>query len=393
MSVVEPPLIPAPTALIELFIERMQAQYPSFNPAPGSSQYRFVAGLAAICSEVLTLAFNVPEDLIAFVGEVVYQFPKTPAVAASCTSTWTATDTLGHKIPAGTVVLITPEGGGPIAFEVTEEAEVKAGEAKTTAGAVKLRAVEPGPEGNVSGAATAEPNETLAWVESIALVSNPSDGLAEETIEEYKKRVVELARLIKPQPILPEDFANFVRLLVPGIERALAIDELELTANYGNTVEGEGVERCMTVIPLAAEGKSPAMEVLEEAFNKLTAAREASFKSFIGLPTMHPIAVTVKGTFLKGYTEAGVTAAVETALKELLSPAKHGLPPGGDQTGWVNKKVLRYQDVVTALNNVQGFGHYTELKVNGGEADIELTGIAPLPEAGTLTITLTEGSE
>jgi hypothetical protein len=399
--IVEPPLIPSAEALVQRAIAQLQAQYPNFAPNPASPEYRMFLAFAAMVTEYIILAFDVPEEIIRFMGEVVYQSPPFAAQYASTTSTWKAVDTLGHQIPAGTVVLVTPEGGEPIAFEVTEEIEIKPGESITSAGAVKLRAIEPGIEGNiVGGIVTVEPNETLSWVEpgGITLVTLPNGGEAEETTQAYTKRIRELAKLVKPQPILPEDFANYVRLLIPGITRCVAIDLLELKLyeghQYGgNEVEATGVERCVTIIPLTAAGVAPSMTILREAWEKLEAAREGTFKSFVGIPTSHPIEVSVVGKFLKGFNKAAVEAAVTIALREMLNPAEFGVADTGDTTSWILKKVLRYQDVITVLNNVQGFNYYTTLEVNKATADVALAGIAPIVTAGAITVSLSEGTE
>lgn len=397
-SVIEPPLIPTSEALVTRAVEQLQAQYPNWQPNPASPEYRMFLAFAAICAEIIVLAFDVPEAIIRFVGEVVYQTPPVAATAATATSTWEALDNLGYAIPVGTVVLVTPESGSPVAFEVTEEAEVKAGETKTGVGAVKLRAIEPGTEGNIPGAAQAAPNELLTWVKGVTLATAPAGGEEEETTEAYTKRITELAKLVKPQPILPEDFANYVRLLVPGIQRCVAIDLLELKpheghAYGGNEVESEEAERCVTIVPLTAAGIPPPEAALREAWERLQGAREGTFEAFVGVPTSHTIEVKVVGKFFKGYTEAVVKAGVESALKELLDPASWGIPATGDLTSWVNKKTLRYQDVGTVLNNVAGFNYYTTLEVNKGTADVALSGIVPIVAAGTLTIELTEGTE
>ncbi|HSZ70257.1 MAG TPA: baseplate J/gp47 family protein [Solirubrobacteraceae bacterium] len=393
----EPPLIPSSEALVQRVITQLQAQYPNWTPNPASPEYRMFLAFAAIACEVIVLCFQAPEELIRWIGEVVYQTPPTPATYATATATVEAVDTLGHTLEAGAVVLVTPEGGTPVAFEVTASVTIPPGESKTAAGAVKLQAVEPGTEGNIPGTAAVEPNELLAWVKpkGITLAAAPAGGEAEETIVAYTQRIRELARLVKPQPILPADFANYVRLLIPGIERCVAVDMLELkhttptaeeiAKEEGSEVEAEGVERCVTVIPLTAEGNVPPKATLELAYEKLKAAREETFKPYVGLPSLHPITIKLVGTFLPGYAKAAVAANLESALESLLSPPMFGVAATGDTTTWINKKNLFYQDVVTAIDNVQGFGHYTELKVNGGESTVALSGIAPLVRTHTLT--------
>jgi hypothetical protein len=389
-----PPIIPSSEALVQRTIEQLQAQYPNFKPNPASPQYRWFQAFAAMACEVLVLCYAAPEELIRWMGEVVYQVAIEPATAATATATVEAADELGHALEAGAKILVTPEGAPPVAFEVVEEMTIAPG--AETKGQVNLRAVEPGTEGNIPGAATAEPNEPLAWIKpnGIVLTAPPAGGEEEETIQAYTQKIRELARIVKPQPILPEDFANYVRLLVPGIQRCVAVDLLELkhttptaeeiAKEAGSEVEAENEERCVTVIPLTAAGTVPPKATLELAAEKLKNAREGSFKSFIGLPTLHPITVKVVGTFLAGYTKPVVEANIEAALKSLLNPATFGTPESGDTTSWANKKNLYFQDVATALDNVRGFGHYTTLEVNGGTATVALAGIAPLVGTASL---------
>jgi hypothetical protein len=387
------PLIPSSEQLVQRTVEQLQATYPNFKPNPASPQYRTFMAFAACCCEVMVTCFNAPEELIAWIGEVIYQVAREPAVAATATATVEAVDELGHELEAGAKIIVTPEGGTPVAFETVEAAVIAPG--PETKVKVNLRAVEAGTEGNIPGAATAEPNEPLAWIKpkGVVLTSAPVGGEEEETIEAYVQKIRELARIVKPQPILPEDFANYVRLLVPGIKRCVAVDLLELkhatptaeeiAKEAGSEVEAEDIERCVTMIPLTAEGTVPPKVTLELAYEKVKGAREATFKPFIGLPTLHPITVKVAGTFVAPYTKAVVEANIEAALKSLLNPATFGTT-AGDATSWANRKNLYFQDVATALDNVQGFGHYTTLEVNGGTATVALTGIAPLVGTASL---------
>ena len=145
----EPPLVPSTDALVQRAIEQLKGQYPNWKPNPASAEYRTFKAFAAICCEVIILALNVPEAIIRFMGEVVYQTPPTPATYATATSTWEATDEEGYEIEAGTIVLVTPTGGEPVALEVTEGVVIAAATTTTAAGAVHLRAVESGKQANI----------------------------------------------------------------------------------------------------------------------------------------------------------------------------------------------------------------------------------------------------
>lgn len=416
-NIIEAPITPNGEALVQLAIERLRETYPNWNPNPASPEYRMFLAFAEIVAELMILAFDVPEAIIRFVGAVVYQEAIIAASFAEGLVNVVAKDTLGHTIKAGTQVIITPqsEDVNPIGFEFFKDATIAPGQTELLGSGIGgsatlgiIRALEPGPESNITGVTTTVFDEPEAWIESVEVTTNPQNGSAEETIEAYTRRIVELARLIAPRPILPEDFANFVRLLTTreGVARAVAIDLLELkhvteegqertkiNGSGEGEVEAEGTERCVTVIAMNEAGEHLSTAARKEAEEKVKASREATFKFYLAGPSQHSIAVTLVGTFLKGYTEAGVKASLEEALNNLLNPATWGTPSTGDTTGWTNEKVLRFQKVVAALEAVPGFGHYTELKVNGGTADVTMSGIAPVPKAGVLTITLSEGSE
>jgi hypothetical protein len=396
MSIVETPLIQTPSELVELAIERLQETYPNFEPNPADPQYELFLALAYICAETLILSYNVPEEIVKFVGAVVYQTQPEAAVAATAQATWAAVDAAGHTLEAGTQVELVTEAGDRVGFEVLQNVSIPTGSATTLPGQVTLQAIEPGDEGNIQGAYTLEFVEKLAWVSGATLLANPDGGSEEETTEEYTERIRELARLVKPQPILPEDFANFARLKVPTLRngRVLAIDMLQMSQNYGpgNTTSlGSAVQRCVTIVPILENGLEPPEAAQREAYELLSYSREASFKVFVANPTYTTISVMGSGTVLPRFSASGTEQQVKSALETLLSPATWGGTQG--EATWFNRKTVRYQDVVTALNNVPGFGHYTSLLVNGGTSDIVMSGVAPLPKPGTINVSLTAATE
>lgn len=444
----EPPITPTPEQLVNNAIELLQAIYPNWKPNPASPEYRMLLAFAAIASETGVLAVDVPEEIISFVGAVVYRTQVRQATRATVKSLWTANNTNGETIEAGTEVFITMPGGTPVAFEVKEETVIPVGK---TEAAIELVAINPGEEGNgLTAAANVVTSEPLTWVSTIVLTSESGGGKEEESFEEYLKRILELAALITPRPILGKDFANYVRLLTPSgeIARAVGLDEynpetkntftgttteksneLKEISSFtglteGSVLVGAGIptntvivsvnegaktaimssaatathskesieavgsfknERCVTVGTATKEGLEISAGTKTEAEELLKAAREASFKSFVIHATYTEIEIKYKGVGQKGFKAAVVEANVRQALENLITPAKWGTPPNGDQTQWLNARVLRYQDVITALNNTLGFDHYTELKVNGGEADINLAGVAPLTKIKGIT--------
>jgi hypothetical protein len=51
---------------------------------------------------------------------------------------------------------------------------------------------------------------------------------------------------------------------------------------------------------------------------------------------------------------------------DFLDRSRFGLPSSGDDREWLDVRIVRFQDIVTTLNNVQGFDYYTSLTINGG---------------------------
>jgi hypothetical protein len=95
---------------------------------------------------------------------------------------------------------------------------------------------------------------------------------------------------------------------------------------------------------------------------------------------------------MQGFDKATVAAQAKAAIEDFLNPATAGQQPPGDDASWVNVETLRYQDLVTVVNNVEGMDFYTTLKWKIGAGgfvttDLALTGAAPLPRPKTITVT------
>ena len=54
---------------------------------------------------------------------------------------------------------------------------------------------------------------------------------------------------------------------------------------------------------------------------------------------------------------------------------------------WLDNTHVYYNEIITNISNVVGVDHVISCTVNGGTADIVLTGPAALTQPGTMTIT------
>jgi hypothetical protein len=98
------------------------------------------------------------------------------------------------------------------------------------------------------------------------------------------------------------------------------------------------------------------------------------------------LTIVFAGVAASGYDPTDVEARAEQAIADLINPARWGAPAAASENlapAWVNTPVVRFQDISAALNNVEGFDHWTSLTINGGTADVTMNGIAPLPSAAS----------
>jgi hypothetical protein len=251
----------------------------------------------------------------------------------------------------------------------------------TAAGAVGLLAVVAGEDGNglQTGAA---PAQTLTWLSAIALTAPTSGGVDGEDVDDYLDRLSDTRPLQLNAVAKGDDLARWLRNQT-GVSRALALDN----QNGAST----GVAGHITAVPVDDSGAalgSPDMTALQTAAQAITLT---NLQVHLIAPTYTTISVVFTGIAKTGWDATDVETRAETAVLDFLDRSRWGLPDTGDERIWLEKTVVRFQDVSTVLNNVEGFDHWTALTVNGGTSDVTLTGPGALPSssstaAGTVTV-------
>lgn len=253
----------------------------------------------------------------------------------------------------------------------------------TDIGQIEIIAVDPGPDAT---GLQADPQleEPLAWYGSIVVEAPTVGGAEGETDVIYRNRLADSAALMARTLVIADDFARDARTNFPLIERALPLDGY----NPGDSTFGNG--GYMTVAVVNDAGLDPgstardAGEVAQQAL-----AISGMVVNWIAA-TYTAVTVVFAAVSYEQFDPVAVEAAAEAAVLEFLSPAQWGLPPFGDQRDWLNTPTVRYRDVVAAIENVEGLDYTTSVTVNGGTADVTLTGAAPLPStASTASGTVT----
>ena len=178
---------------------------------------------------------------------------------------------------------------------------------------------------------------------------------------------------------------NFSGLTGPGSASLVQLQQ-------GGSQPRYDVERAVAVSLLDENGAEPAPAVVAAVDAILQASREQNFIVNIIPPTFTTVNVDVSVVAIPGWDHDDVDAEVTTAIEEYLSPANWGMPFGSDgEVGWDNVTFVRYLELATLVNNIQGVDYVQTLQLGAptlGTSNILLTGIFPLPQAGTVTVTV-----
>lgn len=149
-----------------------------------------------------------------------------------------------------------------------------------------------------------------------------------------------------------------------------------------------GQERTVTLALVDDAGADVSSGVKTTVQAAIEAEREVNWDVFVIDPTRTTINVAATVVKWDAYDAADVDERVEAALTAWLDPAGWGLPPFGEIPDWHDKPTVRRGEAYDIVYNVPGVKDVTALTLNAGTADVSLTGPAGLPEAGTITVTV-----
>jgi hypothetical protein len=187
---------------------------------------------------------------------------------------------------------------------------------------------------------------------------------------------------------------------------------INLSAGYTATANATGLhliigdltgqERCVTVCgvtqlgqPLTAVDPLTGQTLDQELLAYLQAKREVNFLVYLIDPTYTEVDVTVTVLASPNQNLTALQAAVVTAIQNFLSPALWG---GGifQPPEWTNTPTVSLLGCAQAILAVTGVSFIAvgglEMCLHGGSlasTDVILPGDAPLPQPGTINVTIT----
>jgi len=385
MAYIDVPVEAEPVDLAGEAFQYIEDKVPGWLPAEGNLESWLIESLAQIAGEERALISLVPDSIFAYFGGSILGLPQHAAVAASGTTTWTAVNTAGYTVDAGTLIAISPPAlTDAYTFQVTETFTIPAGQSSVSG--IAVQAVEPGADSSgITG--TVQVLDQLVFISGVTLDAATSGGQDAESMDAYLDRLSDLMTLLSPRPILPQDFAVLAQRSVDGVARATAID----LYNPGPPIDAN-CPRCVTVVICDANGQPCSSAIKSQVDALLQSEREVNFLVFVADPSYTTIDVTFDVMAYAGYTASDVHDRVVQQLTDYLSPANWGVPPYGDTSArsWVNDTVVRYLELTEQANRVDGVWYVKSLqfRVAGGTfgtADVTLTGVAPMPQPGAIS--------
>jgi hypothetical protein len=369
---------------LEVF-DHLRTQIPGWEPRDGQLDVWMIEAFSEIAAQLGETATFVVRAIFRWYGSNLVGVTPVDAIPATGISTWTAVDTAGYTIPVGTTIAL-PVGESLIAFQTTAAGVIPA--ASTTVTGVPIVALEAGAQTSLLSG-TAQLVDPLSFVSSVTMpAATPTGGGTDaETEDEYFDRLASELRLLTPRAIRASDFEVLAQR-VPEVDRAVALDNY--VPAIGSNLAQTGVEGAVTVVvvnaagePLSAGGRTAVTELLagdDRLLNLLVSIAD---------PTYTTVNVAFSLVVWPDRKPADVRDQAVVAVQSYLSPANWGQPPGSRSRSWVNETVVRRFELAQVLNEVDGVHYVNTLTINGGTADVTLTGVAPLPRAGTITGTAT----
>jgi hypothetical protein len=382
MARVNLPIETDAASVTELGRDALRAAFPGIQfPAAGLLTALTAAGgeMAAYGRDALA---EHDDFIYERLGTTILGIPYQPALPAAGASTWTLVDTDGWTIPAGTEITLRGLDDSRVGFEVVADVTIASGDSATAAGEVLLRAIVPGAAGD---GLTGDPQMENGFTRlaSIVMAAPTAGGVDAQDQDEYLDDLREEQRVAIPALVSAAD-AELLARRVAGVDRALVLDTYDPdTATFGNP----GL-LTIAAIDAAGAGIGPTVKTALAAYLDLRRI------SGLDIRFIDPTSTTLNFTYVAiahdGYDPATVKATADAALADTYSPANYGLPYSGDERRWINRPIVRYRDVVTLIESVDGLDYTSPAPlVNGGTADVTLTGAAPLPSVGTITSTVT----
>ena len=364
-----------PDTIIQEALTSLISGFPGFVPKEAHLEVWLLEVISRMTAETRDMFNRVPESIFRYFGKSLINLAPVDGSPAEALTTWTMIDSTGYTIPSGTRVAYRITGDELKVFKTVEDHVVAPG--GTSLAGVLVEALDDGTHANGLSPVALEIVDSLASVLSVTATTTTANGVDRESDDMYLSRLRDEMRLLTPRFVLASDAAVLARRIT-GVHRALGID------NYDPTPATFGHEKMMTLAVVGADGLALSAPIKAEVEAYLESLRELNFVLHVVDPTYTTINVVFTVAIYAGFDTADVDTRATQAVTDYISPSSWA---GGDLNPpvWRAQGVVRYLEVAEVLNRVDGVDYVSSLTLNGSSANVTLTGVAPLPQVGTVT--------
>jgi hypothetical protein len=364
----------------------LAASVPGWEHSDGAIEVAILAAAADEGSTLYALLREEATDRFADFGRNFLGIPQLEPTRATTTTTWRLTAVApagGYLIPAGTQIVVQA-ASGLVGFETPLDTTIPEGE-DTWIGLL-VQALEPG-SAATGATGTVIFDQQPVDVLSVTVDAPATGGSDGETDDAYLDGLRREIRLLARAPITTADTED-VALEIPGIARALVRDL------YDDTTGLDNQPRTVSVYPVDAAGATVSSGIKTALAALLESRREVNFVFRVADPTYTTVNVEIKVAAVEGQDHTDLATRVAAAVaSDAINPAVFGQTAIGDRPTWKRRTNVRRGDVATVASNVMGVAYVfvdSTLKLNTTAADLALTGAAPLPTPGTVTVTVVD---
>lgn len=357
-----------PEDIYEAALQTLQSRIPDWIPTETNIEAMLLEALAVEVGESVFTLNRIPESMVRVLLSL-YGIELDPGQPPSVTLEFTAQDTDGYVIPAGTEVAILMSDGEYMQFFTDESLTIPA---ETLTGTVTATATDNTDIANgIAIGTNAELADAVVGVESVETYSVVGGGKLPESLASWTARGVQRLQRLVDTLVIPQHFVQR-SLEDPGIFRANAIDNYDPSAYVpGDPGDHPGN---ITVVVYGETAPVPEGDK-EDLQNVLENSALANLIVHVIDPTITTVDVEATIAVATGYVEADVITAVEERLAEYLSTAT-----------WPWSGTVRINELISVIDQVEGVSYVGSIAEP--TADVTLTEGDSLVELGTATITV-----
>lgn len=357
-----------PSELVDRALSDAATKLPGARFADGSVEVVLTEAQALVVSEIAYAINRVPGGVMDVLLRL-YGVERDLGAAPTATVTFALANTLGHTIPAGTVVRLAVGVGQTLDF--TTDAEVTAAPGQASVDAAVTGVSNTDAANGIAAGTALELVSSLPYVDAVTLAVAVAAGADPETEESWRSRGVQRFSRLVTTLVHPEHFTAYA-LENPLVYRALTLDDYD-PGQAGDPGDHPGH------VTVAVLGQGAA---LISAGDKETLRAEMDDLAQVNLavhvidPTITDVDVSLTVKALPGYTSQQVQDAVEAELAAYLSPDAW---PWGD--------TVRRNEQIALADRAAGVDYVETLTTPA--ADVALAGAAPLARLGVATVAVT----